>query len=426
MDIAIVGAGLTGLTAAYDLTKTGHAVTVFEQDAQPGGLAAGFRLSGWSWPLEKTYHHYFTNDAAIISLAHELGLTGHLMTLAPVTATWWDGTVQQLDSAMSLLRFHGLSVPAKIRTATLLALAKILPYLPIMGSLTAESLATTIGGHEGWRVLWEPLMAAKFGPYAHDVAASWFWARIHKRTPKLGYFEGGFAAFTDALAVAVTRAGGTIRTSTTVTKVRSVADGRVSLAFKGGKPQVFDRVLLTVPSGIAAALAPFPHDYAERLLSIPHLWAQTLIVETDRPILPSAYWLNVNDTASPFLAVVAHTNMISPKHYGGRHVTYIGNYLTKGHRFLSMDAKRLYGVFLPYLARICPSIRDIGVHRMTSFVAPDAQPVHTVGYETRRPGIATPIPGISIANLDSVFPWDRGTNYAVELGHRAATAVSGA
>lgn len=60
MKIAIIGAGFTGLSAAYQLLKQGHKVTIFEKDSQPGGLAVGYQEKKWDWTLEKHYHYWFT------------------------------------------------------------------------------------------------------------------------------------------------------------------------------------------------------------------------------------------------------------------------------------------------------------------------------------------------------------------------------
>ena len=105
--------------------------------------------------------------------------------------------------------------------------------------------------------------------------------------------------------------------------------------------QKFDAVLLTVPSQVAVKLIKFPKNYTQQLLSIPHLWAQTLILETDRPILKKTYWLNINDRSYPFIAVVQHTNFIDKKHYGGRHIAYIGNYLPDNHPYLKLTKEQL-------------------------------------------------------------------------------------
>jgi NADPH-dependent glutamate synthase beta subunit-like oxidoreductase len=65
--VAIIGAGVSGLTAAHDLVKIGYKVTVFEAESEPGGmLTAGvpvFRL-----PRELVRHEI----AAILSLGVEL------------------------------------------------------------------------------------------------------------------------------------------------------------------------------------------------------------------------------------------------------------------------------------------------------------------------------------------------------------------
>ncbi len=37
--IAVIGAGIGGMAAAYDLSRAGHQVTIFEASDQVGGLA---------------------------------------------------------------------------------------------------------------------------------------------------------------------------------------------------------------------------------------------------------------------------------------------------------------------------------------------------------------------------------------------------
>jgi hypothetical protein len=49
-----------------------------------------------------------------------------------------------------------------------------------------------------------------------------------------------------------------------------------------------------------------------------------------------------------------------------------------------------------------------------------AQPVPLVNHSKNIPAIATSVEGIYFASMSQVYPWDRGTNFAVEIGRRAA------
>jgi len=60
MNIGIIGGGIAGLTAAYELSKGGHKVAVFEKQAELGGQVGTFDVSGER--LERFYHHIFTSD----------------------------------------------------------------------------------------------------------------------------------------------------------------------------------------------------------------------------------------------------------------------------------------------------------------------------------------------------------------------------
>ncbi len=415
MHIAIIGGGITGFAAAYEFTKRGIAVTVFEKDESLGGLASGFRSPSWSWNLEKTYHHFFTNDRAIIMLAKELGMEKDIMILSPTTSVYWNNNQYPFDTPMNILKFPGLPFIDRLRTGITAAIMKINPFWKPLERITAKQLFKKLNGNAAWKTIWEPLLDAKFSPYANDIAASWLWGRIYKRTPCLGYFRGGFSHFVDVLADAIKKKGGKINTQSTIHNIQQKNNSQFLIL-----NSQFDAVLLTVPSSIATKLLSFPKKYQQRLTSIPHLWAQTLILETDKPILEKTYWLNMNDRSFPFIAVVQHTNMIDKKHYGDHHIAYIGNYLPDNHPYLSMTKEQILKKFLPYLKKINSHFSILNSYFFTSS---NAQPVHTLNYSKRAPKLETPIQNIFLANLDSIYPWDRETNYAVELGQNAAKKI---
>jgi protoporphyrinogen oxidase len=421
MKIAIIGGGFTGLSAAYKLSKLGHTVTVFERESFLGGLAYGFKEKEWDWHLEAAYHHLFTNDNHILDLLSEIGIGDAAITKRPVTATLWRDRMYQLDSPLSLLKFPGLGLIDKIRTAFVLGLLKFTPVWKPLESFTAEHMMKSAGGHGAWQVLWEPLLYGKFGTLAPTVSAAWLWARIKKRTPSLVYIKGGFHTIVQTLEEQIKKNGGTIHLSTTIDSIAKKNNG--FLVTRQKKSEQFDTVLLTTPTPIATRLFPdLPSSYTKELLTIPHLFAQTLIVETDRPLLPKVYWLNVTDRSFPFLAAVAHTNFMDPKHYGGHHLAYFGNYLPHSHPYISMTKEQLLKTFKPFIDRLAKGTK-YKIHNSFMFVGPFAQPVHGIKYSKKIPPITTPIPGMFMANMDYVVPWDRGTNYAVELGLRAAQII---
>lgn len=421
MDIAIIGGGFTGLTAAYELSKKGHTVTLFEKEKTLGGLAYGFKEKNWSWYVEGAYHHLFTNDVHILNLCRKLNVS--VITTRPVTSTLWHEHMYQLDSPLHLLAFPGLSIVDKIRTGGAIAFLKLFSFWKLLEYVTAERFLITIGGKNAWKTIWEPLLYGKFGMYAPGVAASWFWARIVKRTPSLYYIKGGFHTLVIALEKAILSHGGIILTSTSVKSITKESRGTYQVSWKNNK-KLFEKILITIPTFLTAKLTSLiPDSYTKPLLSIHHLYTQTLIVETDRPILKNVYWLNVTDRSFPFLAAVAHTNFMDPKHYGGRHLTYFGNYLPQGHRYVSMSKEQLLKEFQPFIRRLSHNTK-YEIRNTYLFTAPFAQPVHQLHYSQKIPPIQTPIPGIYLANMDYVVPWDRGTNYAVELGLRAARVMS--
>jgi protoporphyrinogen oxidase len=424
MHIAILGAGFSGLSAAYRLLKKGHQITIFEKESSPGGLAIGFKNPKWDWTLEKAYHHFFTNDYSILNLARELN--HKVITVKPSTDILVYGRRVPLDTPLSLITFPALSFIDRLR------LGSMLLYLKLCGNQKNFTTTPALGwirktmGENVSKLIWEPLLEGKFGKYKNQIALSWFWARIKKRTPSLAYPQGGFQAFADNISYEIKKMGGKIYLNTEVIELRNINKNiALKLKTKNGSPTKsrFDKVIVTLPSPIFTKIAPdLPYDYSKRINSIPHLHAQVLILILKEPFMDRTYWLNITDRKFPFLVLAEHTNFMSPSHYGNQHILYIGNYLPGNHPYLKMNDVELLRKFMPFLEKINPNLKSIIINHH-SFIGPFAQPVVTTDYYKKIPEFKTPLKNIYLANLDMVYPWDRGTNYAVELGEKAAEIV---
>ncbi len=418
---AVLGAGALGLTIAYRLAEAGDEVTVIEREPEPGGLAAGFRL-GPSW-LEKYYHHLFRSDRAATGLIEEMGLGDRLVWPRPVTATLIGGQQRQLDSAVSLLRYTPLKPIDRVRMGAVLAYLRAeKSHTRLEGKLADEWLRTWMG-ERAYKVQWEPLFKSKFHDHYKEIALPWFWSRVHLRSPELGYLRGGFQQLYNALAEKIGARGGALRFDQSVTGISGEGDGavRVDIATPDGPATLgADRVVSTLPTKLSLRLtAGLPDDYKERYDWGDALGAHCVVLELDRQF-GDVYWLNINDPGYPFLALVEHTNYMSPEDYGGRRLLYLGNYLPMDHPLFSMSKDEVLALYLPALKRINPRFRDEWITGYHAFSAPYAQPLVTPEYAQHIPPHETPIPHLYMANMFQIYPQDRGQNYSVAMAERLA------
>ena len=79
--IAVLGAGITGLTAAFRLTQRGHRVRLFESSDRIGGVIRTEIAD--QWLIESGPNSLLASDEAVTSLIHELGLGPELLPASP-------------------------------------------------------------------------------------------------------------------------------------------------------------------------------------------------------------------------------------------------------------------------------------------------------------------------------------------------------
>jgi len=440
MNIAVIGAGFGGLAAAYDLSKAGHQVTIYEAAAQAGGLAAGFKQPHWDWWVEKFYHHWFASDKHMLGLIAELGWSDQVLFPRPYTVMYHGGRFYPFDSIPAAIMFPGLGWGLdKVRFGLVGLYLRLTNNWRPLEKTTVDAWMRRWAGDRVYERMWLPLVEGKFGPYARQVNMAWLWARLHARTTRLGTFAGGFQAFADLFAARLKETGVEFKMQTQVETIRPTSQVPRQTSDLGhrasgleiitaGKPFAFDQVLVTTSPHLLAGLAPeLPEDYLRGLLELKSMGAVVMTLALDRQLSSQGYyWFNIPKSAGfPFLALVEHTNYLPPEHFGGDHLVYCGDYLEPGHEYFSLTDEELLARFVPGIQRINPAfqpgwVKGVWVHK-TNY----AQPVPLVNHSRNIPSIRTPIPGLYFASMSQVYPWDRGTNFAVEIGRKAATMMMG-
>jgi hypothetical protein len=105
---------------------------------------------------------------------------------------------------------------------------------------------------------------------------------------------------------------------------------------------------------------------------------------------------------------------------------YIGDYLEPDHEYFRLSQDELLRRYLPSLEFFNPNFSSDWVRKTWLWRTPYAQPVPLVNHSKNIPAIPTPLRGLYFASMSQVYPWDRGTNFAVEIGRRAARLMMGA
>ncbi len=428
MRVAIVGGGVAGLTAAYRLLQGGHEVSLFEAAPQLGGLVRTFDAGGE--PLEEFYHHIFTTDTTIIDLINELGLGERLVWKDSKVGFYRDGRIWPFVTPLDLLRFKPLPLVDRVR----LGLAGV--YLRRQNDwhryeeITAWEWIRRYVGQKGLDVVWGPLLRGKFADQAEDVAMAWLWSKIHLRfssrgsgvrqKEQLGYMRGSFGVYIRELEKRV-RAGATVETSAPVQQITVSSGGHADgLVLQDGRRIEADAVIACVPSERFLPMAPaLGAEYERRVSAARWQWALCYVLALKQSLTP-IYWLNISDPGTPFIAVIEHTNFIEKERYGGLNLVYLSNYLTPNHPWFSLSNEELDDLYLPHLAKFNPGFnRDWVVDRWV-FKGPNAQPVIRRHYRDDLPDHRTPVPGLYLANMQQIYPEDRGQNYSIRMGDQVA------
>ena len=430
-DVVIVGAGFTGLTAAYVLSKIGHKVRVIEADSTSGGLAGTFQFAD-GVKLEKFYHHWFNNDVYVPELVKELGMEGDVITLPTRTGMYFNGRMWKLSTPLDLLKFTALSFVDRIRLGLLVFQVRRIKDWRTIEHLSIREWLESLCGKNVYRVVWEPLIKSKFSIYAEAVNAVWMWKKLvlrgstrnEKGGEELAYFKGGFGRLAEAMVTAIESAGGEVSLGVNVIGVRS--DENKITALQTSIGEVTGRQFLFTPSfPIIAKIFSGVKDtnWLANMNRVQYLGNVCLILRLKHS-LSDTYWLNVNDPGFPFVGVIEHTNFDLPENYKGSHIAFLSRYLAVEDPVWSYSDEQYVEFALVHLKRMFPKLERSWLLDHRVWRAEFAQPVTERNYSQYVPGRETPFVNASISTMAQIYPEDRGTNYAIREGRAVADHIA--
>lgn len=426
MKVAIVGAGIAGLTAGYRLTKAGHEVTIFEKENFTGGLASAIDFSGAK--LDRIYRHIFTSDLYTVELLKELNLMENF-TWIESKMGWFDGRdLYPFTTPMHILKFKPLPFIDRLKLGLMTVYLGRVSNWKKYEDITVKEWIYKYVGKKVYDTVWGMLLEQKFGSRADEIAMTWLYGRIHARIGSrvgkemLGYMNGSFQVLIDRLEQEITRKNGKIIKGTPVTKV-IIENNRAKGVKTPAGEYMFDAVVATPAPAVLRKLADFPKEYDARFDKLDYFASIVLLMSLKKQLTPY-YWVNMASKESPFVALIEHTNFIDKSVYSGNNIAYLGKYLSTNDPLYKMSNEEVKNTFFKYMKKAFPQFdeKDVIEWRLTR--EPFSQPIVGKRFSETKLDYKTPIEGFYSANMSQIYPEDRGMNYSIMLGNEVAGIIN--
>ncbi len=424
----IVGGGISGMAAAWELLKKGVAADIYERDATLGGLAGWFSVNGTT--LEKFYHHLYNLDKDLIQLIHEVGLGENLVFRQTNTGAFYVNKIYRLSKPIDLIKYKPLPFMDRIRMGLLVLKARKVQDWRDLDKISAKDWIIRNSSQTVYDIVWSPLFRSKFGRYANEVSAAWLWSKLVQRggsrskggAEELGYLKGGYGLLFNQMEQKLTEQGVRIFKNAPVDGIET-RNGIVTGLRTGGQTIPYTHVIACtqLPDYLSIA-GDAPEGYRSELNKIGFLGNATLVMRL-RKRLSDTYWVNITDPECPFVGVIEQTNLLDESHYGGNHLAYISRYMDVQDPMYNMTVDELYRVYAPWLKKVFPEFTDEWIEELMLWHEPYSQAVVSTGYGDRIPDAVTPIKNLYLSTMAQIFPEDRQMSNGVKFAKKAAELV---
>jgi len=431
MHVGIIGGGIAGLVAAYELSQAGVKVTLFEREAKLGGLASSFDIDD-GHEIERYYHFVCKPDRTYFEMMKELGSYDRLRWVTTEMGCYYNKNLLTMSDPLSLFMFPHLPLADKIRFAWAMFQCKIrnASSWQDLENVSAREWLISQYGQRAYDVFYKPLLDLKFRMYAPKISAAWMWARFNRvgnsrtitQRERLGYLEGGTQTYINALGSAVRQMGGEICLKATVEEI-IVEKGLAAGVCCNSKFYAFDHVLSTIPLPLFRTLIHHVNgSYFENLQSLEYIDVMVMVLRLSQRF-SKYFWMNINDPQIDLAGIIEYTNLNPSPQLGGDAILYIPQYLPSDHPLYQMSQEQLFDLYCSYLSLIRSDFSKDWVKGYWVFRNRYAQPICETGFSKHIPDMQTQIPNLYLTDSYQVHPDDRSISNSSGLGQKAARLI---
>ena len=423
--IVIIGGGLTGLLAGYELSKKGFKVVVLEKDTTIGGVLGSIKRKDYY--IEKFYHHIFPQDKEVVDLLHKLKLKNSIIWKNTKTGFYSHNKIYNLSGALDLLTFNLLSPIEKIKLSLLMLKIKMIKENEIRkyDNIPLTEWIIRNVGENVYNSFFKPMLKSKYGENLEKISAAWFIERMKIRMhrglkgEKLGYVLGGFKKIIQELCYSIEKRGGEILTNARVKKIY-VKNNEVKSLKYNKKIIKVNCIISTVPPSELLKMLKFPHVYEKKLKSLEYQGCiSTVLGLKDK--LTDFYWTNIIENNEYLGAIIEHTNFISPSFYNNEHIIYLASYPDKNSKVWKKSEKEIFKVYFNELKKLFPKTK-VNIKWWKVCMTKYAGLIYKKGIFSKMLDFKTPVNGLFVGGMFNSYP-ERSINHSIVAGKKCSALV---
>jgi squalene-associated FAD-dependent desaturase len=439
MRIAVLGAGLAGLSAACELCDLGHEVVVFEKRPFAGGKTYSHIDRETGEAVDNGQHVFMACTTAYTDFLRKLGTLGLARRQKRLKVRVFDGDGREsklwaqrlpapLHLGISFARYRHLAWADKVRVGRLLlqvfrmrenerrALAHVPFDLWLRGHGQADAVIATF-----WDFMLVPTLNCR--SEAASTADALFVLREgflkSSRSAAIGVAAAGLSELhVDPAIRYIEQHGGEVRTKAGITSIRTEDGAVTAVETADGSVEQFDGVVCALPHEEVAGILPM--EFAAQapfagLASIPTAPIINLHLWFDRPVAEFSFAAFIGSE----LQWVFNRERIERNAKAGDHHLVVS--LSAAEPYMELSKQQLQERFLPQLRAALPAARAAELLKFVAIKEPRATFVPAPGLE--RPGPLTPIRNFALAGAYTATGWPATMESAVRSGTAAGQAL---